>query len=115
MKNQIVAFLSENPDLNTFADIRKHISGFDGDKSLVHSKFKNVVYWINMSQTAIDAFVSLFDEGRIEFSQCEPGIYEVAGKSLLGIFKTTYELKRHSSEHWYPVKITLRQPGKSKS
>jgi hypothetical protein len=84
----------------SFAELSR-IEGFNGDLSLCHGTYNNIVFWVNMSREAIDAIHQIREEGDYEMTPTPFMVYLIDGMALdLPLVKRRTNYKK---PHWLPV------------
>jgi hypothetical protein len=104
--NELEAAIRETlkKDHVSFAELSR-LPGFKGDYSLSSADFPNIIWWVNMSEGAIDTLTRLRKEGVFHFHPANPLIYLIDGCSLtLPIVKRVVNYK---TPHWAPVSLKL--------
>lgn len=84
----------------SFAELAK-LEGFEGEFGIASEGNENVVYWVNMSQEAVDAIMQIRAEGEYKMVPAPLWVYAVDGR-LLTMPRVTGDY-RYKKPHWLPV------------
>lgn len=66
---------------------------------------KNIVFWANISDVAVDALNELLRDKQIDLTPCNPLIYMVDGVMLT--YPVAKKAMAYKSPHWCPITLQL--------
>jgi hypothetical protein len=97
----------------SFAELEQELENNNinpkGDYWLPYKSCKNTYVWVNMSETFINAIISLLREFKIRLIECSKLIYLVDGVSLSLPIAIGKE-RDYKTEHWLPMLIYNDKP-----
>lgn len=111
MKGQILEIIKKR-DHVTYAELSEYIDGFryepgeDGRiRVLEHPKFRNFIFWVNVSEEGSAAMNELLEDGKIHWVSTTPLTYMIDGSMLhMPLVKGERAYKK---PHWLPVCFRL--------
>ena len=109
MKTMILNLLKEKSEGITFIEIENMFDDnkidYKGNSVVGPSRYKNIYYWINISDEFSDAIIELKEENKIKLSVCNVVVYLVDGKIIR--FPLAKKPIQYEDPHWLPIIIKM--------
>jgi hypothetical protein len=111
MKAMILNLLKERSEGISFAQMENMFDDnsidYNGDHIIGSSKYKNIYYWLNMSDDFSHAIIELRKEDKIEFNECNVIIYLADGKIIK--YPLARKAIQYEEPHWLPTIIKMKE------
>jgi hypothetical protein len=111
MKAMILNLLKERSEGISFAQIEDMFEdnniNYNGDNVVGPSRYKNMYYWINMSDEFSETIIQLKEEDKIKLSVCNVIIYMADGKIIK--YPLAKQAIQYEEPHWLPVIIKMKE------